>query len=176
MSDDFEDGSLLDEMEKTPSISWRDAEIGQKLVLRIEELPSKKIQRKVFGGDDLMWWPQRDGQERRPMLNTFTRVTVLDGSDTWTKWAKKKQTDPAQVVGEVYNWWTNIPSQPLKALSDLNAWMKQNHNRGLKAGDVVSVTIADMKEIEGKPDYDLQKIFKIEHVRNESSEPSVFDE
>lgn len=176
MSDEFTDGSILDEMEKTPSISWRDAQVGQKLVLRIEELPSKKIQRKVFGGNDLMWWPAREGEARKPMLNTFTRVAVLEGSDAWTTNAKKKQTANPNPVGEIRNWWTNIPSQPLAELGRLNGEVKQSLNRGLKSGDVIEVTLSDEKEIEGKPDYDTQKIFTMKYLRNETVEPSLFDE
>lgn len=178
MSDDFAgDGSLLDEMEKTPSISWRDAEVGQKLILRLEELPTKKIQRKKFGSDDLMFWPMKEGQtERRPMLNTFTRVTILEGSDAWTTWAKKKQMANPNPVGEVRNWWTNIPSQPLAEFGRLHGWMKKEHNRGLKAGDVVEVLLTEKKEIEGKPEYDLQNVFAMTYLRNESVETSVFDE
>jgi hypothetical protein len=177
MSDDFGDGSLLDEMEKTPSISWRDAEVGQKLVLRLEELPTKKIQRKKFGTGDPMFWPLKEGQtERRPMLNTFTRVTILEGSDTWTTWAKKKQLDNPQPVGEVRNWWTNIPSQPLAEFGRLHGWMKKEHNRGLKPGDVIEVVLTDKKEIPEHPEYDLQNIFSMSYLRNESTEQSLFDE
>lgn len=178
MSDDFAgEGSLLDEMEKTPSISWRDAKISQKLVLRIEALPTEKVQRRKFGEQELLFWPLKEGQtERRPMLNTFTRVTILEGSDVWTKWAKKKQTENPQPVGEIRNWWMNIPSQPLAELAALNSRMRSEHSRGLKSGDVVEVTLSEEKEIEGKPDYDTQKIFTMVYVRNESTEQSIFDE
>jgi hypothetical protein len=178
MADDFNDGSLLDEMEKVPSISWRDAKVGQKLIVRIEELPTKKIQRKKYGTTDLEFWPLKEGQtEKRPKLNTFTKVAILDGSDVWTKWAKKKQTENPQPVGTVRNWWTNIPSQPLAELGRLNGEMKSNLGRGLKPGDVIEITLSEEKEIEGKPDYDTQKIFTMQYLRTDApAEPNLFDE
>lgn len=178
VTDEFGDGSLLDEIEKVPSISWRDAKVGQKLVVRIEELPTKKIQRKIFGTNELDFWPLKDGQtERNPKLNTFTKVTILEGSDSWTKWAKKKQTENPQPVGVVRNWWTNIPSQPLAELGRLNGQLKSEIGRGLRVGDIVEVLLSDEKEIEGKPDYDTQKIFTMKYLRTETpATPSIFDE
>src|SRR6187549_376660 len=112
MSDDFGTNLLEDDFEKTPSLSFADAAVGQKLVLRIAELPSKKIQRKDYNEPhDLLFWPLKEGQtEKRPKLNTFTKFVVLEGSDTWTKDTEGGDDEPAHKVGGAYNWWTNIPS------------------------------------------------------------------
>lgn len=177
MTDDFASGNLLDEMEKTPSISWRDAEVGQKLILRIDELPTKKIHRSKFGdASEKLYWKNKDGSES-PKYNTFVKVTVLEGSDVWTLHEKKNKLENPQPVGEVRNWWCNIPSQPIKALSSLNGWMKQEHNRGLQVGDVIQVLLTEKKEIEDKPDYDLQNVFAVTYVRNEApAAAGIFDE
>jgi len=112
MSDDFGTNLLEDDFEKTPSISFRDAKVGQKLVLRIAELPSRKIQRKDFTTKEPLFWPLRSGEtEKKPKLNTFTKFVVLEGSDEWTKNAERDDMDPAHEIDGAYNWWCNLPSQ-----------------------------------------------------------------
>lgn len=113
MSEDFGSGSLLDEeFEKTPSLSFNDAAVGQKIIARIAELPTKKVQRKDYDTKELLFWPLLPGQEaQKPKQNTFTKLVILDGSDVWTKDTEGGDDDPAFEIGESYNWWTNLPSQ-----------------------------------------------------------------
>lgn len=207
-NEEFDDGgSLLDQdFEKTPSISFRDATIGQKLILRIEELPTEKVQRKDYTTGELKWWPvrEKDNGEQRPMMNTFIKFLILDGSDTWTFNAEDDEHGPAQEVDEIRNWWVNLPSQGLAEFQLKHKLLKQTagdpkaykttfgqgdnkivlgpefdvhrHARfkGFVVGDVIELRYDAKRKI---PNQSPQKLYKITWLRNETpAERSIFDE
>lgn len=131
MSDDFGTGSLLDnEFERTPSLTWADAKPGQKLIVKIVELPTQTLQRKDFDDKTTpLFWPLRPGEtEQKPKLNTFTKFEILDGSDNWTQNAEQGETDDAHEAGQNYNWWINLPSQPWTEFKLKNKLLKQDKN------------------------------------------------
>lgn len=198
-ADEFGSGSLLDEeYESSPSVSFRDAKVGQKLVVKIVELPTKEIQRKDFTSKEPKFWPLRPGEAGppRPMLNTFTKFEILEGSDVWTKNAEDDDLDPAHDVGKQYNWWTNKPSQGWAEFvvkhkllgqkpGEMFVYKKQPYGaewdkfrkglgRGFRVGDVIELKFAGKRKIEGQSP---QKLYEITYLRTEAPvEPSLFDE
>ena len=154
---EYDESSNVFEDDKVPALSFKEAQVGQSIVLEITR-PAKLIQRRDFDSGE----PAVYKDSGKPMMAGVFSGIVQDGSDMWPKSVEHGEMEDANPVEEERSMWVSKPSQPFRELVALTG--RQGLNRALRPGDVIRITLKELKKVENskmknpKP----QKIYKFD--------------
>jgi predicted heme/steroid binding protein len=156
--------------EKLPGLSFKKAAKGQALVLKVNG-PAKTINRRDFDTGEIAKYD--DGNNKKAVVFP---VTVLDASDMWP--IDDGDDEDANPAGEDRAYFINKPSQPYAELGKIARELRKSRGRALDAGDVIKVTLVDLKRKEGaRKGAAPQKFYSFELVTEGSgTEDDPFDE
>lgn len=171
---EFDEGNAFAENESLKALSMRDIRKGNSLILRMEG-PPKLVQSSDMKGKP-KFWKNDDGTNGKPIMDFVFPVTVLEGSDTWTKDAASGDESEANPVGEKRACWLKRgKTQSGGALLAVSTEVAQQRGYHLTRGDVFRMTLSGFEK--PKPGESPKKIYTFEFLRREEARTeSVFDE